>query len=119
MTDRHHLSDEPACTHHWHPEQHAVAATHVDVDGGGKVARAEVGDLGRHGLEIAQIRQCEEGRQLLEGFLLVGCRGPFHLQVVDLGLELLVLLTHRPVVHRAGQEAADGLHDGVHARADG
>ena len=36
----------------------------VDVDGGGEVAGAEVGDLGRNRLEVGQEGQVQEGRQL-------------------------------------------------------
>ncbi len=111
MAGLHHLADQTAGPDHRHVQLHPVAPADADVDGGGEVAGPEVGHLGRHRLQVAEEGQVEEGRQLLEGLLGIRLAGLVLLQLVDLLLELLVLLPHRPVVDGTGQEAADGLHD--------
>ena len=70
-------------------------------------------------LDGGEVVQGAERLELLERLRRVALLGHLLAQRSDLGLELLVLLADRAVVHGPSQEAADRSDDSIHPRADG
>jgi hypothetical protein len=106
-----HLSNQTACAHDGHIDLYPVRAPLVDRDGHREVRTVQFDGLGGDRWERIQVRQILQSHQIAELGVLEPSLALLLQERPDRGLQSLVLLLQRAVVHRSGEEITDRTGD--------